>query len=545
MIEDRDETDSAALTMFASRLQTFAVLMAGASVGCGLTLLVYIFGESLLTRSIVVGASIGVGLFVLFILLRTFVVGNTSSAFRMRTSASTESVFVSRLLDVVGISSDDTAKARREVAAAIRSFLVTLSSVWSASVSLGIAVGIAGSVIAMVTAISSVRQVQRIDKQNELISSQIYEARATRISSGYIAQLPSVLESINRERSDYDAPNDWEASRELVARIQSLIDTTEPYVVDPAVDGILERVRQKVIDSTTLGSLGRYLRLRGAEPLHFSPERAQLLKLLVSLNFPFRKLLVPLDLSYADLRGMVLTPREAGPAKPLDLGETILHGANLSSTELANVDLSTVDLSRAILPPSGTLRSAIFRRTPSQQDAPPLPYKWIGGSRLSMAILLNKTESPLVVLPKWRRAGFRLISVGAFWNPQPFVTDNPNYPDFFLFDLESTTTPVMNAIAAFVAQYPTGHVPERECDERQIEGLMYVRDTIWWNKQRKVSPYSVQIVETIEDIISGYGEGLWQCVLAPSDVKRIEPEEDFIEGSIDRMLHNRSLDRVK
>ncbi|MFK7880136.1 pentapeptide repeat-containing protein [Roseobacter sp.] len=222
-------------------------------------------------------------------------------------------------------------------------------SYWSATAALGIAITAMGLVIAMVTAMAAINQVNRIDIQNSLIEQQIYEAQASRVSSLFSAQLPDLIAAIDLERSGQD---EWVPSNLLVSRIQAIVDVAEPYLIDHEV----EQIRQRLHHNLSLADLktGTWFNrtytiepLLSKEPLTFSPERGQLLRIILSSGIQLSELEQPLNFSRAYLRGASLSGTSS-------LGETDLSLANLLDSRIA-VDLGSVNLTGAFLPPLDSL----------------------------------------------------------------------------------------------------------------------------------------------------------------------------------------------
>jgi len=100
---------------------------------------------------------------------------------------------------------------------------------------MGIAIGIVGTVISMASVVAANKQVDRMDYQNNLIKQQIYEATATRISQLFAAQLPSLLEELKESKARKSKSKRWTIDEDLLARIQALIDATQPYSIDKEI----------------------------------------------------------------------------------------------------------------------------------------------------------------------------------------------------------------------------------------------------------------------------------------------------------------------
>ena len=218
---------------------------------------------------------------------------------------------------------------------------------WSGTAALGLALTVTGAVIAMITAIAAIRQVDRIDSQNALIATQIEESRASRAAGIFAAQLPSLLEALDVERAAVmasrtgrpaDAPQLWIPSAALVARIQAVIDSLERYRrvdwIDRSVGALNARLAER--EDTEIRPLPDY---------RFSPERGQLLRLLIATGIDLTAMDPPLDFSGADFTGIAL---QTTYEDKIDLGRTRLHRANFLGVDLVSVDMSRAGLNGAV-----------------------------------------------------------------------------------------------------------------------------------------------------------------------------------------------------
>jgi uncharacterized protein YjbI with pentapeptide repeats len=319
------------------------------------------------------GASSVIVALVLFLL---FKMGSNWAATRIRievTRAAFEKL-TTALQDVVRPDNDKAGRERAltelfaEMKLHARDGAQFLVHLMASTAAIGLAVAILGMVISLAAVVAAHRQVERMDKQNELIDiqlqamkEQIVESRATRVSQVFAAQLQPLLNDIAQSRRDA-GPSTWRVSDELHARIQALIYATQPYTVDD-----VERQAR-----ATAKPEFNFLRLAGERV--YSPERGQLLTILVAMRFPFENLKRPLDFSNADLRGMAIGESEPAPKNdvalatldqdytptPFSLGATILRDANFRNTEVSRIDFSGTDLRRSILPQRTRMRESRY-----------------------------------------------------------------------------------------------------------------------------------------------------------------------------------------
>jgi hypothetical protein len=225
-----------------------------------------------------------------------------------------------------------------------------VAALFSSAAAIGLAVAILGSVISLAAVVAAYHQVEKMEGQNSLITQQVFESKATRVSQLFAAQLPPLLQEIADSRRESKA-GPWAVSDELQARLQALIYATQPYMPDGTVAALRRATRpiEAQSDST-----------RDGDAL-YSPERGQLLMILVAMRFPFDTLKRPMDFSNVDLRGMALGEgTNLGAVRITSLGRTRLQNANLRTAELGMLDLSGTDLRGAILPPWHAHESSTF-----------------------------------------------------------------------------------------------------------------------------------------------------------------------------------------
>lgn len=385
-------------------LRASSLLLTGAAVGIGVAALVLTLGEAALETGLLVGAVAGLGAFCLFLLIRTLLVtlalrqlgGEAAPDGPVARAALT---YVTRIGALVGQPADEAEAQGKAVieatAGRLRGWISAALALWGASASLALAVTMAGLLISVGTLVLSQRQITRLDRQNSLIEQQIYEAKATRISTVFAAQLPALLAAIEAERGQQGA--DWVPSRALTSQIQAMVNLAEPYATDLVVDGWLARLRAHFAATGGTAALeGSNFALYGggnltdalARPRLFSPERGQLLVLLIGLGFPFQALETPLDFAAADLRNLRLGPGGLSPLPLIDLDMTGLRFANLRGADPYGIDLSKADLTGAALPlmPPGQMPRYVGPlRGTTGSDA--RAYRQLAGAELSFAMV--------------------------------------------------------------------------------------------------------------------------------------------------------------
>ena len=387
-------------------------MLAGMLIGASLTALFIGAGARLLEEALIVGVVSGLAAFVAFLLLRLLVVSSTAR-FWQRSSESARVVRgaslawrpVSSLLARAGLRDPRERAELRHAFVALANAGATAVGAWiGTAATLALVVTMAGTVVSLATVVVAHRQIDRLDRQNELIDLQLYEAKATRVSAVFAAQLPSLLVAIEESRPP-SSSEIWEVPPALIARIQGVVNLAEPYSTDSVVSGWKTALGDSIESESEAGEnrIGNYLitspRKTFAEDNLYSPERGQLLLLLLAARFPFGSLPAPLDFSHADLRGQRLATADFGPTVLTDLGETVLRRANLRDADLTDTDLSRVVLEGAILPVPELLSEAQFLRGLNAHVGDRRAIEWLGGADLSHAIvdIANPRSRVLVV----------------------------------------------------------------------------------------------------------------------------------------------------
>ena len=457
-------------------IKFISTLLLGVISGVGLSILVLTLGDAFISRYVIYGAVTGIGLFVLFILLRVALVGIANkeiSQFDKKDNSTLDALFKWCLSSAnVEINQAQLESLKTRAFAVVNS----LTTAWGAFLAMSAGIALAGTLVAMIAALAAIRQVDRIEQQNKLIEQQIFEATAARVSAVYAAQLPTLLDSIKKEREQAEDISDWIASKELVALIQSLINTTEPYLNDAKVNSMLEIVNKEIENIKNVNKIEYYNQKKSASIRKYSPERGQLLQLLISLDFPFGKLVTPLDFSGSDLRNVTLAPKDKGPGKLLDVGETIFADSNFIGADLANVDFSKSNLIRSILPSSTTYKTTKFLASPRELMQEPNIYRHLLGATLSNTIIVNRGEGPIVERPKWWRVGYTRIPTSVLWSPRSYPPNNPNAPEFFRLSEDSSVRDAADAIAEFAASYPGWVLEKSDCEGEESWSIKYLRD---------------------------------------------------------------------
>lgn len=456
---------TARLGQLASAITLIGVLMTGAVMGAGAALLVWNSGRIVWDWTASVGVAAGIAAFAVFLLIRAVLVGWISRDLVGRdlsAAASSHTIWPALTRAAASALGESLSKYDREAPNALaqlaasmpelaRSGASALLAFWSSSAALALGVTIAGAVVSMATVVATWQQVERMGQQNQLIERQIFEATATRVSSVFAAQLPALLDQIEKSRPK-DSQTEWKPEPELVARIQSLIYATQPYSVDEEVDGWLAAVRRRR-EGTAASDAMRIVYVPSDQPRKYSPERGQLLLLLIAARFPFRSLPTPLDFSNSDLRNLRLGELRVvvGPAPQVDLGETILRGSNLRGAELAGVVVSAADLRETIFSNEAQLKSATFYSLPSSHRSDARVYRWLAGSNLANALVetgptigggFERTASAAGYLGRFENAAGE-FDLDELWSKEPF-------DGFSLFGSSGKHQGTANLIAAFM-----------------------------------------------------------------------------------------------
>lgn len=193
---------------------------------------------------------------------------------------------------------------------------------------IGLAVTLAGTMVLMAQTFASYEQVQRLDRQNQLLADELLQSEANAARSAYHSQLESVLSNVDsfldgaRNGGKYD-------DFALKARLRAV-----------------------------LASASRYQRLDDApEGYRFSPERGQLFALLVNRGV---WQLDELPFESANLaEQLILPPRAADPALPHTTAAAAINlsGANLRGAQILDINLTAANLSNALLPAPEEFRS--------------------------------------------------------------------------------------------------------------------------------------------------------------------------------------------
>ncbi|QBF30778.1 hypothetical protein CFI11_06045 [Thalassococcus sp. S3] len=313
------------------------------AAGIGLTVFALFVAEYFLTSLIIGGVAIVLSGILVFLVFKTLAA--RIAARKLASEDETRNPFVRALVERLTEGIAETDISKKDLEHKTNDALKGLSAAYAGAVAIGISVAALGAVIALVSAVASLRQVERIDVQNQLIEAQIYESQVNRISSIFSAQIPSLMTEIERERN---GESSWVPSRGLQARIQTIIDTSEPYLSDPEIEKILIALREEM---DLLPEFEDGLSSAAQIPTSpiFSPERGQLLRILIASGLDFSRLEVPFDFSGADLRAVDFTSGQS-QVSALNLGATILKDSNLIDADLTNIAATSIDVSGSFLP---------------------------------------------------------------------------------------------------------------------------------------------------------------------------------------------------
>ncbi len=454
------------LVRLLSFVKPAALLLAGGVIGALIAGFAMTNAEVFLESTIWLGIVVGIGLCFLAFMAYWLVRPRNTDAPASPSSTDLQSakdalVKATQSLGLENAQAEqlvDTAKTQGRILLALGIRL------WTGAASLGLALAVAGSVIAMVTAFAAIRQVSRIDAQNALFETQIFEAQATRAASVFTAQLPSLLAAIDAERKtatakaldEYMAPafadafnryvsetletysltatpeeterlrrvfyaqnwdrlpdtikdelpkdvfshgsnflsaSDlrelteefedrtflWVPSAALRARIQSVIDTSEPFLRLPDVDQAVAALNAEAEarNATIQGDLtDAEFRLRRGElgwmeplpQMRFSPQRGQLLRLLLAAKIDFNRVEPPFDFSHSDLNGFSAeqqsNPQDASGFERARLGRTILAHSSFLGGILDQVNIARVDLRGSFVERAQQMQFAITQLDP-------------------------------------------------------------------------------------------------------------------------------------------------------------------------------------
>ena len=467
-------------------------MLAGLSAGSAITVLFINVSGEVLEGAMLIGIIAGLAAFVLFLLLRIVLINLAEE--KLRRSLETSQWF-GELQDIVGVTikqyvpQDDEG---RETAMKIADFLPTsvqslaaAGSAWLAtSATLALVVAMAGAVVSLGTIVVAYRQIDRLDQQNTLIQQQIFEAKATRVSSVFAAQLPGLLAEIDRLQPD-DASQEWDVPPSLAARIQAVINLAEPYAPDTTVDGWKSTLRTTLKDNprstVTEENIELYGRLpaeeRYAQDVLYSPERGQLLLLLLATRFPFDSLASGLDFSNADLRGLKIAPADiVAPTVLADLGETILNNANLRDADVRNVDFSRTSLQGAVLPRPSILNEGKFFSSLTERRADVRSLNWLTGAELSHAILdLNDSASRIAMV----QGGLNFL--GQFGpNNTPFhrLWQFEDNQVFMVLRPSASLSSTAKTIGEFFGEIGAVEITEDRCNALELPALGEVRNLV-------------------------------------------------------------------
>lgn len=500
-----------------------SAMIAGVVVGSATTLLVLSIGPEFMNWSVAVGGVTGIVCFLCFALIRALFRAPLFSQKRPTGSESLDNSPLAILASTAGEAlarHDPKAKAAveeiaRQLPGLARSGISAATAFWGASTSLALGVTVAGAVVSMSAVIAAYRQVERMDQQNRLIEQQIFEATATRISSVFAAQLPALLQDLDKSRAS-NPSRDWEVEPSLVARIQALINGTQPYSVDEQVNAwkksILERESRRAAENFAAKKAKNVEpdpyplttdRELFAQPTKYSPERGQLLILLIAANFPFEKLPAPLDFSFADLRNLRLGPSSfTAPTTMFDLGETILKGANLRNANLSGIDFSRSDLRGAVLPRPQSLTRAIFFSLPSRHRSDVRAFDWFLGAKLESALVdisdaasrLQVIENSVNFLGSWEKEGARL-SLHRLW---PFE----DYTFFFRIGEAPFHSDIVSPIQDLLRDVgAVGGVslPPDKCNTQSLPHLQPLKDRLGATRRSDVVAFAKIILADLDE----------------------------------------------
>ncbi|MEO0917567.1 MAG: hypothetical protein AAFY31_11395, partial [Pseudomonadota bacterium] len=174
---------------FLTTIRLLSPIFLGVAAGIGLTVFALFVAEYFLTSLIIAGVAIVLSGILVFLVFKTLAA--KIAAREQPSEDETRNPFVRAIVERLteGIPEADISK--KDLEHKTNDALKGLSAAYAGAVAIGISVAALGAVIALVSAVASLRQVERIDVQNQLIEAQIYESQVNRISSIFSAQIPS------------------------------------------------------------------------------------------------------------------------------------------------------------------------------------------------------------------------------------------------------------------------------------------------------------------------------------------------------------------
>lgn len=225
------------LSKLSAWIGRLTLIVVGIAVGMGIVVLVQLNAETVIDTAIIWGAAVGIGVFLLAVLLYSILRPKTlidDDGEEEDLDPQTAQVAALAIAGKFGVPEEELLAALPFLKRQTLNLAQIVARIWSSATALGAAIAVTGSVIAMVTAVAALRQVDRIDFQNRLIQQQLEEAKASRAASVFAAQLPSLLAAMDDERGNQEGM--WVPSSSLIARIQALIDLSEPFRNDSKID---------------------------------------------------------------------------------------------------------------------------------------------------------------------------------------------------------------------------------------------------------------------------------------------------------------------
>lgn len=352
------------MAKFARSLNALALIIFGIVVGVGIALMVQGAAEATLTATVALGFFGGFALFVLFVCLRSFL-----TPARITPEKISNSQILRRVVDRIASKTkdEDCSESYDRLIREASETVSSIAAVWTAASALAAGVALVGGVFAAIASLAALRQVERLDKQNELISTQIIETQATREVEIFAALLGVVLEAIggpasqgarrlNLPRHDAPAEDPPEIPSNVIASVNAVLTSFTPFRAAKGVPTkiLLSPEKGRVFVAMSSANF-RFDALAPSQRIDFSSAEFTAVDLK-------RQILGYLDLSGADLRSLDL--REA------DLSNTILLQALVpQASALAGARLRDVDLTGAFVPSETWLLD--LATTPSQIDIPP------------------------------------------------------------------------------------------------------------------------------------------------------------------------------
>ncbi len=391
-------------------VQSIVPVFLGLGLGVALTLLSIFYSEWIFETGALVGIAFATVSAIVFVLVRTALKFSRSS--EKEESENTVNDLVGLLFETLAPTTSNREQLTQKLSNRVRSAITIVGGYWGAAISLGFCFTALGVVITMITALAAVNQVERLDQQNKLISEQISVAFSTRSASIFATQLPTLINEIYTERAGREK---WVPSNGLILRIQALANSIEPYRPDQRIEEMLDEFRRELSSieaSAEWRSSNLSFERKALSPKLFSPERAQLLQLLISVGVDFKNLPIPFSFPNADFSDKVLIGRRVSSIyENVNLGRTDLSGSNFFGTSFSGVTANVADFSGSFFSDITIIMDNSVSHSPWDHDD---FFNNVGGPNLSDIIFKTDSTGAMNILNKrpktWSRFSEPMLS---------------------------------------------------------------------------------------------------------------------------------------